>query len=507
MSTRVSVICFLLLTAALGGYYGAPFLGKGDKLAHLPGETSHGHHQIEVACEQCHTPFGGVKNDACSRCHGASLAAESDSHSDFKFADPRNAERSAGLDARSCVTCHREHVPERTRAGVTVASDFCVKCHLDVIQERPSHKEFAHESCGNSGCHNFHDNRALYEDFLVKHLHEPEQLATARVPLRDSSTAPEPAGAIPIGDGGAPTDGGLALDSDGGAAVDRDGGALDGGALDGGALDAGALDGGVPALALDAGHGASKQLTAKDRDAPAEAGDDAALTADWEKTAHAAAGVSCRGCHQQNDPSSGASTWQTKIDRAACVSCHATEDAGFLAGLHGMRLAVKLPPMTPELAQLPMKAGTKHEPLGCNSCHRAHTYDTAFAAVESCLGCHDDEHTLAYKASRHFRLWELEQSGQGAKGTGVSCATCHLPREVHKEGGKAVVSVQHNQNANLRPNDKMIRSVCASCHGLGFSMDALADPEMLRRNFNGRPGRHVTSLEMAEKRLKKKTGE
>ncbi len=38
-------------------------------------------------------------------------------------------------------------------------------------------------------------------------------------------------------------------------------------------------------------------------------------------------------------------------------------------------------------------------------------------------------------------------------------------------------------------------------------MDALADPEMLRRNFNGRPGRHVTSLEMAEKRLKKKTGE
>ena len=69
--------------------------------------------------------------------------------------------------------------------------------------------------------------------------------------------------------------------------------------------------------------------------------------------------------------------------------------------------------------------------------------------------------------------------------------------------GVTRVLVQHNQNANLRPNDKMLRSVCMSCHGLGFSMDALADPEMRRRNFNGRPGRHVTSLEMAEKRLKK----
>ena len=74
------------------------------------------------------------------------------------------------------------------------------------------------------------------------------------------------------------------------------------------------------------------------------------------------------------------------------------------------------------------------------------------------------------------------------------------------------VAVQHVTSPGfrityLRPNDKMLRSVCMSCHGLGFSIDALADPEMTRRNFNGRPGRHVTSLEMAEKRLKKKTGE
>jgi len=444
MSTRVSVICFLVITVVLGAYYGAPFLGKGDQRAHLPGPTSHGHHQIEVGCDQCHTPFGGVKNDACSKCHGEALTAVNDSHSEGKFADPRNAERAAGLDARACVTCHREHVPGMTSDGVSIAQDFCIKCHADVSQERPSHKTFAPDSCGNSGCHNFHDNRALYEDFLLKHLHEPEELATLQVPLRGASMGK-----------------------------------------------------------TDAGAPSPSPLTAKDRDAPAAAGNDAAITADWEKTAHARAGINCGRCHQIEDPSTGAAKWQSKIDRAACLGCHANEDNGFLKGLHGMRLASKLPPMTPELAQLPMKADAKHNQLGCNSCHKAHTFDTAYAAVEACVGCHDDEHTLAYKASRHFRLWELEQSGKASKGTGVSCATCHLPREVHTEGGVTTVQAQHNQNANLRPNDKMLRSVCMSCHGLGFSMDALADPDMRRRNFNGRPGRHVTSLELAEKRAKK----
>ncbi len=116
MSTRASVICFLLITAVLGVGYGAPFFqDKSDRrVSHLPGETSPGHHQIESACEQCHTPFGGVKNDACQKCHGEALEAAQDSHPGTKFADPRNADRTGGLDAQTCVTCHREHVPDRT---------------------------------------------------------------------------------------------------------------------------------------------------------------------------------------------------------------------------------------------------------------------------------------------------------------------------------------------------------------------------------------------------------
>jgi hypothetical protein len=76
-----------------------------------------------------------------------------------------------------------------------------------------------------------------------------------------------------------------------------------------------------------------------------------------------------------------------------------------------------------------------------------------------------------------------------------------LPREIYRREGVDQVLVQHNQNLNLRPNEKMIRSVCLHCHGLGFSLNALADAALVRRNFAGQPTARVASLEMAEKRL------
>jgi hypothetical protein len=62
------------------------------------------------------------------------------------------------------------------------------------------------------------------------------------------------------------------------------------------------------------------------------------------------------------------------------------------------------------------------------------------------------------------------------------------------------VRVDHDQNDNLRPRDKMVRSVCLACHGLGFTLDALADAELVDRNFNGRPSVHVPTLDMVERR-------
>src|SRR4051794_14614244 len=112
MSARTGLLAGSLLTAALGGYLGAPFAVPGaDKRALLPGATTRGHHLLEQACSACHVPFHGVPNEACLRCHEASLAAAEDSHPTSTFADPRNADRRAGLDARACATCHREHAP------------------------------------------------------------------------------------------------------------------------------------------------------------------------------------------------------------------------------------------------------------------------------------------------------------------------------------------------------------------------------------------------------------
>ena len=48
----------------------------------------------------------------------------------------------------------------------------------------------------------------------------------------------------------------------------------------------------------------------------------------------------------------------------------------------------------------------------------------------------------------------------------------------------------------------MLRSVCMNCHGLGFSIDALADPDLVARNFRGQPARRIGSLGMVAERIK-----
>jgi hypothetical protein len=124
--------------------------------------------------------------------------------------------------------------------------------------------------------------------------------------------------------------------------------------------------------------------------------------------------------------------------------------------------------------------------------------------VEACVACHRDGHTAAYEKSPHAALWKKELAGELPPGAGVSCASCHLPRDEYREpnSGARRVLVQHNQSDNLRPSEKMIRPVCMSCHGLGYSIDALADAKLVGNNFAGRPAAHVKSLDMVAQRVK-----
>lgn len=383
MRLLARIAIFAVVSLVVGGVFGMPFLsGRGAaKLRHLPGKMTDGHYQIEKACDVCHTPFGGVKNEACVSCHGAALAAGKDSHPESKFSDPRNADRVAALDATKCSTCHTEHRLDRTRkAGVTLPPDLCGVCHAKIGEERPTHRGFPMTGCAAAGCHNFHDNSGLYEDFLAKHLREPALLAGAPLP--------------------------------------------------------------APAAARARPH---QKMACGDCHGGGQAGPEFVL-----KPAH----DGCRKCHQP-------------------------QAEGFDAGRHGMRLHAGLGPMTPAEARLPMRPEAKGKTLGCTSCHDAHLTDVKAAATTACLGCHADEHSRSFPGSSHAAA-------------GLTCATCHMP------GG------EHDQNANLRPSTKMARGVCQSCHGLGLSLDALADTDLVRRNFAGSPSVHVRTLEMVEERQQAK---
>lgn len=427
---------------------GNPWLSPARAML-LPGKTSHGHHQIELACESCHTnAFGGrdALQAACERCHGQELKDAGDKHPASKFTDPRNADRLEKLDATQCVTCHVEHRPEITKTmGLTLAGDFCFHCHQNIAKDRPSHQGMGFDTCNSAGCHKYHDNRALYEDFLEKHIGSPPLLGRAFLPARNFR---EVAADFP----------------------------------------------GYPADRFPL-----KPQTAPD--APAELAASQQAVDDWLVTAHARSGVNCSGCHRAE--TEGTAEWVRRPDHKACVACHEPETKGFLAGKHGMRLAESLAPMTPAIARQPMHATSHDTALGCTSCHTAHRFDTKKAAVDACIGCHSDEHTLAYEKSPHYALWKRELAGAAPAGSGVSCASCHLPRDEFRVPGLDVkrMLVQHNQNDNLRPGEKMIRPVCMNCHGLAFAIDSLADRALIARNFTGRSVVHIRSMEMVGERL------
>lgn len=415
-----------------------------NKSDFLIGDTSHGHFQIEMACESCHTdPFGGpeVLQDACTTCHAEELEEAHDSHPKKKFTDPREAERIEIIDARYCISCHTEHKKEQTHPmGVTLPDDYCYHCHQEVIVERESHKDLPFDSCASAGCHNYHDNRALYEAFLVENSGQAwlKEIAQLAQPNAAAQKAQAP---------------------------------------------------------LNIRTHAFAEKSSQHPD----------IASHWEASSHAEAGVDCGGCHQNSNEND--KEWIVKPGLDQCAQCHKNEAQGFTSGKHGMRLSKTLrenntssQAISPGESHLAFKDQSLDEVHGCNSCHGAHEFNPQKAAVEGCLSCHNDEHTLAYIDSPHNTLWQKELSGEGLPGTGVSCATCHMPRTSKKVGGEMITSVDHNQNHSLRPNEKMIRPICMNCHGLEFSIDALADPNLIKNNFNGKPGIHIESVDWAVKR-------
>ncbi|MEO9934036.1 cytochrome c3 family protein [Rhodopirellula bahusiensis] len=433
----------------IGGIaYSALAPGASTKAMLLPGKTSHGHYQIEMRCDLCHTEGSGLREDACTSCHAEELRLAKDTHPASKFNDPTNAELLSVLDAKNCVTCHREHVEEQTLdMGLTMPADYCFHCHQETLETRPSHADFKFDSCATTGCHNYHDNRALYENFLLKHADEDafleEMVGLKRSPLS------------------AVTDEALSK-------ADADG---------------------LAELSMTDSLG------------------DVTLLNDWATTAHASAGVNCSGCHLELSEDKAVEsttldgTWNRDVSVQTCGRCHEGQMETFFEGHHGMRLAAGLSPMTPRDARLSMHVDASHRELDCNACHSGHRFDTKFASVEACLTCHNDTHSQSFLATSHHAAWKSELAGEAPAGSGVSCATCHMPRMEDDDGN---VWVNHNQNDNLRPNEKMIRDVCMECHGLAFSIDALADEALIQNCFAETPSVHIESIDLAKARFEEK---
>ena len=92
---------------------------------------------------------------------------------------------------------------------IVVVPPVCdhLPCLIETPEQRPSHKDFAFNSCATAGCHNYHDNRALYENFLSKHSDELDMLDSQMVMLRSSSqTEAKPAAKVPTEEGAAAKD-------------------------------------------------------------------------------------------------------------------------------------------------------------------------------------------------------------------------------------------------------------------------------------------------------------
>lgn len=435
------LICMILVI----GYFSVEMFVS-NKQRFLPGQTTSAHHQIELACDLCHTPLDGVKQEVCLDCHGEALKQKSDSHAAKVFNDPRSYAMLEKLDAKRCVTCHAEHLGEQYKdKAASVPTDFCYACHNDIGQERVSHKGLSPEGCSASGCHNYHDNTALYEDFVKKHLDELDTYSYSGVPLRNIGKINQKKSKIFVRS--------LGVD-------DHDGRSL--------------------------------------RQNPT-------LISQWAESKHADSGVNCSHCHQADGKTAWMRNmeWDDRVSEKICQQCHDKEAERFYQGKHGMRLATNLTPMTPGQARILMKQKAHDKEVTCNSCHLVHDYEIHKAAVDSCLSCHNDNHSKAYLESPHYLLWQKELSGELPAGAGVSCATCHLPRVNVKQEGVNRILVDHNQNANLRPNSKMIRDVCMHCHGLEFSLASLADSNLLLNNYSGQPIKSHKTIEMVRNRKKK----
>jgi len=217
----------------------------------------------------------------------------------------------------------------------------------------------------------------------------------------------------------------------------------------------------------------------------------------WQGSAHALAEVNCSSCHQNKETKA----FVAIPTEESCQSCHESSVDTFLLGKHGIRTLEGLSPLTPRMAHLPMKDSSLDKLVNCNTCHNVHTVDTYQASVDSCLTCHRDNHSLNYKNSPHAQVFRKIGTLPRPNADSVTCATCHLPREV--AGDKVLVN--HNNTYTLKPRDRMVKEVCMNCHGVEHAYNSIFDDELVEANFARPPNQKLPPFQLVRDLEKKRS--
>ncbi|MGD1897641.1 MAG: cytochrome c3 family protein [Phormidesmis sp.] len=226
------------------------------------------------------------------------------------------------------------------------------------------------------------------------------------------------------------------------------------------------------------------------------------ITQQWQTGAHALNDVNCASCHQAEETKA----FVASPNQESCQSCHESAVETFLLGKHGIRTLEGESPLTPAMARITMKHDAFDKQLSCNACHDVHTVNTMQASVESCLTCHNDNHSLNYENSKHAQ-GVLSSSLPRPGAAQVTCATCHLPRTATKKtDGTVVVKVNHNNTYTLKPRNRMVGEVCMNCHGVEYSYNSIFDDELVEANFDRPPTLEHESFELMRAAEQRRSG-
>ena len=212
----------------------------------------------------------------------------------------------------------------------------------------------------------------------------------------------------------------------------------------------------------------------------------------WQTSAHALNEINCSSCHETSDTNE----FVARPGIESCQTCHQQDVDTFLLGQHGIRLLEGDPPLTPAMARLPMQPDAMTLQMTCNSCHDVHSVNTVQAAVDSCLTCHSDTHSLNYENSRHAELFAADRTLPRPSATSVSCATCHLPRHQTGTGDNVFTLVNHNNTYTLLPRDRMVKDVCMNCHGMEYSYNSIFDDDLVEANFDAPPSLALETFDL-----------